>query len=91
MIPPPPAPTPRRGNGFTIVLTSVIAAYLALTGFAGFHVGHTIAQARTNPFVGIGSQLIGRDATERFAIEQLHVPRVITASPAFWIAMRLSE
>jgi hypothetical protein len=91
MIPPPPGPTPRRGNGFLTVLLSIIGVYLALTGLAGFRVGHTIAQARTNPFVGLGSQLIGRDATERFAIDQLRVPRVITVSPAFWVAMRLSE
>jgi hypothetical protein len=81
----------RRSNALPAVVIAIVGIYIALTAFAGYHVGHTIARARSNPFVGIGSQLIGREATERFAIEQLHVPAIITASPAFWVTLRLTE
>jgi hypothetical protein len=69
----------------------VLAGYLALTALCGFQLGRQIYQAKSNPFVGFGAVLIGRDATESLAIEQANLPPWITDSPSFWIALRVSE
>jgi hypothetical protein len=73
------------------VIVVLLVVYALVTAVDGWRVGSIIATARRNPLVDIGSTMIGRDATERFAIDQLHVPRFIEVSPTFWIALRLSE
>ena len=69
----------------------VLVGYLAITALGGFQVGRQIYAAKSNPFVGLGSALIGRDATESFAIKQMHIPAWVTDSPTFWIALRMAE
>lgn len=69
----------------------VFVAYVLITALCGVQVGRQIDAAKSNPFVGLGSAMIGRDATETFAVRQSHLPRIITASPAFWIALRQAE
>jgi hypothetical protein len=41
--------------------------------------------------VGIGSQILGTAATESFVVQQSGLPVLVTVSPAFWLALRLSE
>ena len=66
-------------------------AYILITALCGYQVGRQIDAAKTNPLVGLGSAMIGRDATETFAVRQSHLPRIITASPVFWMALRATE
>ncbi len=73
------------------ILSAAVAAYLFITAFACFEVGRDIAQAQSNPFVSVGASLAGRDTVERVAIAQHNVPSAFTASPTFWMAMRLTE
>lgn len=68
-----------------------IAFYLALTAFFGYRLGLKIHEAKSNPYVGIASQVLGSQATESFVVQESGLPVLITASPAFWIALRLSE
>lgn len=76
---------------FLKVAAYLLAAYLGLTALYGFEVGRQIYQAKANPLVGIGAAIVGRDATESFAIQQAGVPGGITDSPTFWLALRISE
>lgn len=69
----------------------ILIGYLIITALCGFHLGRQIYNAKSNPWIGLGSTLIGRDATESFAIQQSNFPNWITESPAFWIALRASE
>jgi len=80
----------RRNDTFRIVAYT-IAFYLAITAFFGYRLGTTIHAAKSNPYVGIGSQILGPAATENLMVEQSRLPVVITASPAFWLALRLTE
>jgi hypothetical protein len=66
-------------------------AYILITALCGYQVGRQIDAAKNNPFVGLGSAMIGRDATETFAVHQSHLPRIVTASPVFWMALRAAE
>ena len=68
-----------------------IAFYLAITGLFGFRLGREIHAAKSNPYVGVASQILGTQATETYVIQQSGLPGVITVSPAFWLALRLSE
>jgi hypothetical protein len=79
------------GQIATLALLALIAAYALATAVAGYNVGRAISSAKANPLGAIASSMAGRDATERFAIERLHVPVVVTASPTFWLALRMSE
>jgi hypothetical protein len=69
----------------------VLLAYLVLTGVWGGVLGHQIYVAKKNPYVNIGSQMVGQDATEEYAIRRLQVPDLVTKSPTFWAALRISE
>jgi len=66
-------------------------AYILITALCGVQVGRQIDAAKANPLVGLGSAMIGRDATETFAVRQSHLLRIITASPIFWMALRATE
>jgi hypothetical protein len=78
-------------TGLIRVSVALLILYLLLTGLAGFDVGRRIYAAKTNPFVGLGASMAGRDATESFAIEELRVPRWVRESPSFWLTLRLAE
>ena len=80
----------RRNDGIRIV-AYMIAFYLAITAFFGYRLGAQLHAAKSNPYVGIGSQILGPKATEDFMIQQSRLPVVVTASPAFWLALRLTE
>jgi hypothetical protein len=73
------------------IVAYTIAFYLVLTGFFGYRLGLTIHAAKSNPYVGIASQVLGTQATESFVVQQSGLPVLITASPAFWIALHLTE
>ncbi|HEX3369321.1 MAG TPA: hypothetical protein VHS56_07100 [Candidatus Cybelea sp.] len=77
-------------TGFKLIAV-VALAYLVLTAVWGVALGHQIYVAKENPLVGIGSEMVGRDATEAFAIRRLHVPEFVTKSPTFWAALRIAE
>jgi len=69
----------------------ILIGYLILTGIYGFSLGHQIYLARSNPIIGFGSALVGRDATEAFGIQQSGLPQWVIDSPSFWFALRVSE
>jgi len=73
------------------VVAYTIAFYLAITAFFGYRLGSQLHAAKSNPYVGIGSQILGPKATEDFMVQQSHLPVIVTASPTFWLALRLSE
>jgi hypothetical protein len=73
------------------IIGIVLVAYFGSTALFGYHVGRQIATAKANPLIGLGSAMIGRDATESFAIKQSHIPPLVTASPTFWMALRATE
>lgn len=77
----------------TIVLAiGLFIAYLVLSGLYGFRVGRVIYRAKaSNAYIALASGMVGREETERYAVNRLHVPRFITESPAFWLALRLGE
>jgi hypothetical protein len=77
----------------TITLAIVMLfAYLGVSAFYGYRVGHVIYEAKArNPYIAIASTMIGREETERYAITHLDVPEFITKSPTFWLALRESE
>ncbi len=77
-------------TGFKLIAV-VALAYFVLTAIWGVALGHQIYVAKKNPLVGIGSEMVGRDATEAFAIHRLNVPEFVTKSPTFWAALRISE
>jgi hypothetical protein len=77
-------------TGLKLIAITVLA-YLVLTAIWGVALGHQIYVAKENPYVGLGSEMIGTDATEAFAIHRLHVPELVTKSPTFWAALRISE
>jgi hypothetical protein len=68
-----------------------LICYLGITALIGFQLGRQVYQAKTNPLIRLGSQMIGRDATESFAIRRANVPIWVTDSPTFRIGMRISE
>ena len=80
----------RRTDAIRIVAYT-IAFYLAITAFFGYRLGTKIHAAKSNPYVGIGSQILGPAATESYMVQASGLPVVITASPAFWLALRLGE
>ena len=73
------------------ILAYTIAFYLAITAFFGYRLGAQLHAAKSNPYVGIGSQILGPKATEDFMVQQARLPVVVTVSPAFWLALRLTE
>lgn len=73
------------------IVAYTIAFYLALTAFFGYRLGLKIHAAKSNPYVGIASQVLGTQATESFVVQQAGLPVLITGSPAFWLALRLAE
>ncbi len=73
------------------IVAYTIAFYLALTAFFGYRLGLKIHAAKSNPYVGIASQVLGTQATESFVVQQAGLPVLITASPAFWLALHLTE
>jgi hypothetical protein len=77
-------------TGLKLIAITVLA-YLVLTAVWGVALGHQIFVAKENPMVGMGSEMVGRDATEEYAIRRLHVPELVTKSPTFWAALRISE
>jgi hypothetical protein len=86
--------TPVVRSGARILITIVayaIVFYLAITAYFGYRLGVKVHAAKSNPYVGIGSQILGTAATENFVVQQSDLPVLITVSPAFWLALRLSE
>lgn len=79
--------------GSIITLAVVLlVVYLGFSAFYGYRVGRTIYEAKArNPYVAIASNMVGREETEQYAITHLQVPDFIVHSPAFWVALRLSE
>jgi hypothetical protein len=77
----------------TITLAIVLLfAYLGVSAFYGYQVGHTIYEAKArNAYIAIASTMIGREETEHYAITHLQVPDFVTKSPTFWLALRWSE
>jgi len=78
----------------SLILLAFVAlfAYAGVTAYVGFRVGRGIAQAKaSNPFMRMGASLLGRDSVEQIVIKRVGVSRAIVASPAFWIALRLTE
>lgn len=80
-----------KASGLLRWLLVLVLGYLVVTGGYGVVVGRDIAKAKNNPFAAVGATLVGRDAVERLAIAQMNVPAWATTSPAFWIALRLTE
>jgi hypothetical protein len=73
------------------IVAYTIAFYLAITAFFGYRLGLEIHAAKSNPYVGIASRILGTQATESYVIQQAGLPVFITASPAFWLALHLTE
>jgi hypothetical protein len=73
------------------IVAYTIAFYLALTAFFGYRLGLKIHAAKSNPYVGIASQVLGPQATESFIVQQAGLPVLITASPTFWLALHFTE
>ena len=73
------------------IIGVVLIAYFGATALCGYQVGRQIEAAKANPLVGLGSIMIGRDATETFAIRQSRLPKLVTVSPTFWWALRTVE
>ena len=69
----------------------VLVAYLLLSASYGFVVGRDIARSKNNPFAALGENIVGRDAVERTVISLRGVPAWITASPTFWLVLRIAE
>ena len=70
-----------RGHGVDPLLTGlirlgvfVLICYLGVTALIGFQLGRQVYEAKTNPLIGLGSEMVGRDATESFAIRQANLP-----------------
>ncbi|HET9393542.1 MAG TPA: hypothetical protein VFO29_08520 [Candidatus Rubrimentiphilum sp.] len=85
------ATSPRGWGDFIRIVAYMLAFYLAITAFFGYRLGAQLHAAKSNPYVGIGTQILGPKATEDYMIQQSRLPAVVTASPAFWLALRLSE
>jgi hypothetical protein len=69
-----------------------VLGYTAVTGYAGFLVARGIDDAKARSVVTrVGARVIGRDAVEHAAIRKGKVPRWITQSPVFWMALRANE
>lgn len=88
---------PRR-YGADAVLTDLVRlgaffliCYLGITAFFGFQLGRQVYEAKANPLIGLGSALIGREATESFAIRRANLPAWLSDSPTFWMTLRISE
>lgn len=76
----------------SLVALLVFAAYLALAAYAGFRVARGIDEAKASSLVTrVGTRLMGRDHVELLAIARGRVPKLITASPTFWMALRATE
>jgi len=69
----------------------VVVGYLAVTAFCGVQLGRQISASGSGPLIELGSRVAGTSASDLFEIGQSHYPVWITKSPAFWIALRLSE
>jgi hypothetical protein len=69
----------------------VLIAYFGVTALCGYELGRQINHAKTNPLIAIGSQMIGREETEAYAIHKANFPKWITESPSFWAMLRQSE
>jgi hypothetical protein len=77
-------------TGLILILATAVV-YFGLTAVCGFELGRQIARAKTNPLVAIGTQMIGREETEAYAIHKSNFPSWITESPSFWVMLRQSE
>src|SRR5438270_13063172 len=80
----------RRADIIRIVAYT-IAFYLAITAFFGYRLGAQLHAAKSNPYVGIGSQILGPKATEDVMVQQSRLPVIVTASPAVWRGLGLTE
>jgi hypothetical protein len=76
---------------YILYLLYVVAFYLVITAYFGYRLGAKIHAAKSNPYVGVGSLVLGSKATETYMIQQSNLPVLITASPAFWLALHLTE
>lgn len=77
---------------FLSVLLAAALLYLGVAAYAGFRVARGIDDAKASSVVTrVGARLMGRDAVERLAIRRGHVPKLLTSSPSFWIALRAFE
>ncbi|HEY3675341.1 MAG TPA: hypothetical protein VGK84_05070 [Candidatus Tumulicola sp.] len=74
-----------------ILIFVVAVVYFGITAVCGFELGRQIARAKANPLVAIGTQMIGREETEAYAIHRASFPKWITESPSFWVMLRQSE
>ncbi len=86
-----PGREPLRRADIIRIAAYTIAFYLALTAFFGYRLGLKIHAAKSNPYVGIGSLILGPQATENVIVQQSGIPVFITVSPAFWFGVRLGE
>ena len=80
-----------RPGSIIWAFASALVLYLAVTAFLGYRLGTQLHAAKSNPFVGIGSQILGPQATEDVMIQQSRLPLAVTASPSFRLALRLTE
>lgn len=74
-----------------VLILAVGIVYFAITAVFGFELGRQIARAKMNPLVAIGTQMIGREETEAYAIHKANFPKWITESPSFWVMLRQTE
>jgi hypothetical protein len=72
-----------------VVLLGLV--YLGTTAYLGYRVGTAISQAKTHALIAIGAGIVGRNKVERVAIQKSGLPNYLTASPAFWLALRVCE
>lgn len=69
-----------------------LAVYLAIAAYYGFIVGHAMRQAEaSNPMIRIAATMVGRTASEGFAIHRMGVPNWIVRAPTFWLTLRMNE
>jgi hypothetical protein len=70
----------------------MFVGYLCLAANFGYQVGHGIYEAKaSNALAAIGANIVGREYTEQYAIQQAQVPALFTESPTFWIGLRAAE
>lgn len=74
------------------VCIALVVLYLVATGYAGYLVGKGIDDAKHRSlWMSIGTTVVGRNATERIALRQAHLPSFVTQSPTFWMMLRQTE
>jgi ribose/xylose/arabinose/galactoside ABC-type transport system permease subunit len=73
------------------IVLGMLFVYLAAAAYFGVVVGQTMHRARANPLIDTAAIMLGREASERYVIHRLGVPRWILRAPTFWLALRMSE